>query len=1717
MTPVLISIEAFRTPTAERKFVYVGSAASPAALGLDGKNWHPNISTRPIMSLELMSPDLNGRVQAGTCRFALDLNGLTDEDGRSVYSASVKWMGAPVEVFLPTNLSLSSTPAFKGRVSDRRIDLERGILSITATVSIEFLEGNLLTAEFNGDNGSGGEPEVRGTLKPAGFGPCENIPPVWFDTGRWIGMIDGYGNTVSIDKLMEGLADRGAAVADYADYNALAGAIDAGDVAPGRWATCVAEGLIGLGAPPEYPITVNATFGSDRIGAIIQRVLTTHLGVSAGDIDASAFTALDAAVDRQVRYWTASQRPAQDLIESLAASANATPLIRFDGLVSITRAVESASVLTLNRDGNTLPRVTDWETGTRGGLPWRIAAKVAKPASTLAFDEVLYEDDIIDRGLYDNLVVYRQGNVVWSADKSSWLYINATPDEGNAPPTWPTTSNTHWQNLTPPVTAADIGVEEGATAGAQTGVNLTDAGDQILTDSDIGNVNVTIGADGTLAGAGGGQVTIVGLGYVGELDATAGDNLIQNGEFRDPDTSMFGVLDANVSVVNLTTDDPAARGIRFAQAGNGTLTFGQGASSGVASFDGRLIAATAGQKIYFAFLARKNTDTASSAQIRMGFSLFANDGDYGGVEVSGYATLTYDAWEWHTGHLEVDEFTTDGKRTAIIRPYLQKVGTTAEVDVAAIILSRTEIGADITANDPKLITIDPGARGSENLVADHRFTEDILRTSNSPTLFTDEDINYIRLNTGATNFITDTSGASGDENNVPIVPGKTYQCSIELRSDGERPRIRVRPRGSVNGSPVNLYDPGGAGLDTAGQWQEFTYPFTVPIGAHSNMEFGIDLVDLAGGTFCEARLPRVSEIEPGATDGATIGDNLQGTGGVVSEPDILNVQVTIGADGTLVGAGGGQVTIGGLGYLGDLDATLGATWGNNVLSIPTNLAGLVGTEGVDNSLITVSSDGTLNGAGGGQITAEGLGVDSDGGWGAIMENIGETATITSNSYERTGGNFGNVGIALAQSRCRSGILFMNFDYTAGDSQRTRIGFYDDTKVYDGTNQVEADMIAGIRLDDTSDRVMFFKSGAAVEGFNSYIDVGATAGTCAIAFDGKRIDCYVNGTLEFTGEIDEQYEGRFLRLGVYTEQPNRVHHSKIAAQLSQASVLWEFARGLGTPSDFATSNTRLITLGNVEASGSNIKLNAANINFSATDYARTIPFRGGMRIAMRLQNVGDRQYMIMEELAQLGNDFRYGVRIEPNGDVLARGPDSAFNQATGHTAVDGDIIECIYDGVDIWVNVNGVEIWRDATGMPADLTLVGIWTSARNDSLAAPGVWTFIECDWGPYTDQAWGTIGNGPSNVFGLVGTEPIDNLAITIAADGTISGAGGGQVTIGGLGYTGALDATNNIGTLADLNAVDLSDLGLTSGLLPTTRAVGGLINTGVSIASDGTLSGGGGGQVTLPGLGGESGADVTKSIEGSSTINFDYDSDGVIKSGQTGNRGVFSLVTSANVTITSGVTWAVTVVSGSYQGASPTMVGTGTAQIDFGTEAVTAGKVRITATYLGRTYTKSVDTTISQDPPPTGGGGGGGSTNVTGTASGNITTSWSTLFEATVSTDSGVTEVTLTANMHFIWPLLPEVDGIAGNIQYQWQRETSVGSGTFNDVGAVADSAPDPFFFDEGGFPSGAGGNISCTRTDTGRTASTEFNYRLRARISSGTLTSASATGGAVQLNGE
>jgi hypothetical protein len=437
MKPVLITIMALDKSTNQRVPVRVADGPNADVFGTSGLVWEPAITARPRLSIELMSLTMDGKVQAGQATFTIALDQILKVPNiKRLY-----WSGAPVVVY-NTNILEGPTavPDFSGYITSPKYDQDKHTIEITAEASTDFIDGPMLTLAFSGNgttvpaNGIQGEPGLRGTLMPAGFGSVKNIQPIWFDTTRNIGMIDGYGNTLTIDWLGEGLSSFGPRVADYPTYAALAAAIDGKAIKPGQWGTCVAQGLVGLGAPQSGIITVHATFGSNRLGAIMQRVLTIHRGVTVDRIDVAAFAAIDFAVPRPVHLWLAAQRSTKDLLEALAASCNATPLVTFQNKVSVTRAVSGAPVATLDRSGGVAPRVIDWQSGDVEPPYATITARAARPASVLSEDDVNYVDTIIDRGTYYADVVYRAGNTITLLDGSRWLYQNATPAAGHAPP-----------------------------------------------------------------------------------------------------------------------------------------------------------------------------------------------------------------------------------------------------------------------------------------------------------------------------------------------------------------------------------------------------------------------------------------------------------------------------------------------------------------------------------------------------------------------------------------------------------------------------------------------------------------------------------------------------------------------------------------------------------------------------------------------------------------------------------------------------------------------------------------------------------------------------------------------------------------------------------------------------------------------------------------------------------------------------------------------------------------------------------------------------------------------------------------------------------------------------------------------------------------------------------------------------------------------------------
>ncbi len=450
---MLILVQPLDRSTGARVDIRAGSTADATALGLNGTLWEPLVTRRPRTSQELMSLDLDGKIKTAAADLMLSIGRMTQHSAPE----NLIWAGAPITIWRVSEMNWATRVVeFQGRVReapDAPFDLKSKRITLNCETDKLRLDKPVLTAEFTGGGGANGDAASRGVLKPAGWGFNECIEWVLFDPINNIGMLDGYGNLLSVQFAYEGLNSLGASVGDYASYAALLAAITAHTIPPGRWGTCLAEGMVGFGAPPVGEVRFTATFGTNRSGALMRHLVEVRAGVAVGEIDTASFVALDAAVNREIRVHLRDQIKVLDMVENLCLPINTTPLVTLQNMIGVSRAVASAAVLTLDRSPNTPPLVTDWQATDPVVPTYKIIMRCERPGSVVDTDQVNYADNIIDRGLFDIAVVYRQGNLVWLPDGSSYLYINATAAAGHQPPVF---SDAWWYQQSPPTKASDI-------------------------------------------------------------------------------------------------------------------------------------------------------------------------------------------------------------------------------------------------------------------------------------------------------------------------------------------------------------------------------------------------------------------------------------------------------------------------------------------------------------------------------------------------------------------------------------------------------------------------------------------------------------------------------------------------------------------------------------------------------------------------------------------------------------------------------------------------------------------------------------------------------------------------------------------------------------------------------------------------------------------------------------------------------------------------------------------------------------------------------------------------------------------------------------------------------------------------------------------------------------------------------------------------------------
>lgn len=448
----LARIRPLHKATGARLDIHIASASLREITGLNGVVWEPAMVSAPVLNMRLFNGDFQAAVEPGSASLPINMRAL-----KLSYplADACAWSAAQIDIWAGEAGQVWPWPqVFAGKVSGW--DRKGQVLSLTAETTFD--DKNVLTATYAGTGGIEGGADLKGRVKPLALGWPQNVEPVLINAVDSVYQFSAYGAIEQVTKLYERGADFGAAVADHADYAALVAAT----IAPGKWATCLAQGLVRLGAPAYGVITgdikghkVGAS--APRLSGAVINALATISGTSASSIEAGSLAALDAAAPYPVSAMITDQVKFSDAAKGLALPCNwqaGISLLSKFFVMPVT--LTGSPVLTLDAQGGADPQVI--ESAERDVSPpyFKTIMGAARSWRVHTADEIAFQAPLIPRGDYSASEIYREGNWVASPDGSTWVYTNTTAASGNAPPTWPTTSNAYWANLTAPSTSAVV-------------------------------------------------------------------------------------------------------------------------------------------------------------------------------------------------------------------------------------------------------------------------------------------------------------------------------------------------------------------------------------------------------------------------------------------------------------------------------------------------------------------------------------------------------------------------------------------------------------------------------------------------------------------------------------------------------------------------------------------------------------------------------------------------------------------------------------------------------------------------------------------------------------------------------------------------------------------------------------------------------------------------------------------------------------------------------------------------------------------------------------------------------------------------------------------------------------------------------------------------------------------------------------------------------------
>lgn len=435
---ILAELSPLDPVSGSRVTVRASTAQDRRINALNGVRWWPAIKpdVGPLR-IALFDGNFTTDIEPGSIRLTLMTDHLAKADANA---RRYVWAGASVTIYADaTGAAWPWTTRLVGKVDS--FQAEGNEVQLQIAVDQEPFQRNVLTATYAGTTGIEGDADLKNKPKPMALGRLRNIEPFLIDAANSVFQFHAYGPVQAVNALYERGSPFAASVGDYATYTALVAA----SIPAGRYGTCLAQGLVRLGAPPNGVITVDVDGDKpstwlSKTGEIISRV-ATNAGVSAGQIDSASLTALDAAISTVtggggvIGVYVTEQETVLSFVRRLARPCNATAGVSLLGKLFATRVAIGAAQLTLDAQCRQQPGVYEASELPVSPPYTRIEMAANRSWRVHNYDEIAFYAELLDRGTYSGATTYREGNIVYQpTDGRTYLYTATTPTAGNAPP-----------------------------------------------------------------------------------------------------------------------------------------------------------------------------------------------------------------------------------------------------------------------------------------------------------------------------------------------------------------------------------------------------------------------------------------------------------------------------------------------------------------------------------------------------------------------------------------------------------------------------------------------------------------------------------------------------------------------------------------------------------------------------------------------------------------------------------------------------------------------------------------------------------------------------------------------------------------------------------------------------------------------------------------------------------------------------------------------------------------------------------------------------------------------------------------------------------------------------------------------------------------------------------------------------------------------------------